>query len=70
MEDDDEIELKLVDELEIAKSVNDQQPVAENTPAKKILKQTTIFIFFCILVGVHTLNEIITQNYSIKHPKI
>ena len=37
LEDDDEIELELVDELELAKSVNDQHAVAENTPAKKIL---------------------------------
>ena len=47
MEDDDEIELELVDELEIAQSVNDQPAIAEKTPAKKTLKHTIISGFFC-----------------------
>ena len=49
MEDDDEIELELVDELEIAQSVNDQHAVAEKTPAKKTLKQKTISGFFAAI---------------------
>ena len=35
LEDDDEIELELLDELEIAKTVNDQHAVAEKRQQRK-----------------------------------